>query len=503
METQGVSQIVMDSFLTFSKGFADSAEVIISSMMSDFGIYDAYRLKANDNTITSHRDAVYRLQESYIWSEVPEVSEVLRCSFLYNTTYNALGCVIWMNDESLSVDVIAFKHELVKFIKENSVFLAYCDMEQSGLFLYSNGSQAIDQKTFDSCHNEALKKLQAMNKKYDHKVPRIMMTIITVLKNLICVRERFSDTLIRIPSLDILPKPHKYNRDDITLAVNMIPTCGLYALRVHLELAYSQLTHIHVLSSLKWLITMNGPKTEYMVPLSGFVGEQRLRDIRRFTQMLSALGNKLCMKGELSKLPFMSRVTKLMADPDFFEEFSLSHLGEVPMCILNHAIRLYMKNVNAIVLADLLFSGFYDAVTVEHHPPIEEVTSFISKLKNDINGFTLAISVSISRKNLCNRVLKTLHTYLKKLQRYHHKLCHLHGFIENDTQQSSNIMSLLFGDVYDIDGQPTLCAICLENSKEKQDGWWQMPCGHKFHMDCANELVECKHTNCPLCRTTL
>lgn len=493
----GVSKFVYDCFDTFSHGYSDAAEVIVSSMLSKLGLYDIQKVPASSATMRQYSQIVYQLQESYIWSDLYEVSDVLRCSFLYKTTYDALLNVVWMNDTPFQSKVLELKKELVDFIREHSIFLAYCDMEQSSVFLYSNGSQAISKETFMELHHHAMQQLSALEKKYKHQLPRMIISIINVFVTIIDVREIWNESLITKPSLDALPRLPKVFHTFCQSAMVLIPLSTLFTLHTQLELIYTQLTPFHVLSTLKWFITMQGSRNHEVEPIMTYVGQERYEIATTFINIMSGF-KEPCLRGELIKLPFLTHVAKIITDDDFFNEYSLAYLGEISICILGNAIKLYLRSVQALVLSDLLFAGFYDVLAEEHHPDTQHIANLIQRLKTDLEQFKVVVT-SITMARICTHVTKTLQTCLKKLERYHKRLLSVRS-VSDDNDIDTQYLTMIFGDVDDHDGKPLVCAVCLDNSQEKKDAWWRLPCKHQFHMECISRMVTTKHTTCPLCR---
>lgn len=46
------------------------------------------------------------------------------------------------------------------------------------------------------------------------------------------------------------------------------------------------------------------------------------------------------------------------------------------------------------------------------------------------------------------------------------------------------------------------CRICLEDFVQ-QDVVYRLSCHHDFHCECLEDAVQRKHSNCPLCRTSI
>lgn len=503
MEVARLSKFVYDSLNAFTDGYIDCADVIASGMLYNLGMYDMYRSQAPNDRIVIYTNAVNKIHHSYIWSDLYEVSDKLRYSFLYKTTYEAVQSVIWMCDDPFTSEVKSFKEELVHFLREHAVFLACCDMEQCSAFLYSNGTQAISHDTFVQEYATTSSALRALFKKYDHKVPRIMMSIINVLMSVIDVREKWREELIVAPNIQLLPKLDKLNESQFNAAMALIPSAGLNTFRSHLELLYTHLVPFHVISTLKWLITMHGHRLDTMPSLLEYVGQDRVNTAKKFVHLMRGYHNNLCLKGEIVKLPFMTHIARLMDDQYFFEAHTLVYLGDTSITILGNAIKLYLRNVPALVMGDLLFAGFFDALIVEHHPEPQYIATLISKLQTDLEQFEYS-TTSCTIRCISVNATRTLQTCLKKLQRYYKKLLALRKVDNNDDlEDASSMISLIFGEVYDDEGNPQVCSVCLDNCHERKDTWWKLPCKHMLHMECVAKLLQTKYTTCPLCRQSM
>ena len=493
----GVSQVLHDCFATFSNGFADSADVIASSLLAKVGVYQVQKEVTDDIVIGDYLLQIHTIRDSYIWSELHSISSLLRYSVLYNTVHIALQEVFWMNDTLLSKQMINFKSDIATFIKTHAIFLAYCDMEQSSLFLYTSGFQALCRNTFLTFYDSSNNDLYYIAKKYHKIVPKSVMTIIDELQNLIDVREHHGDDFVIIP-MSILPRFPKFTITEFKSIISLFPKSNLTTMTTQLEFLYSQMVPFHVLSTVKWMIKMQGEKTDTMLSLTSLLSKDRVKYIREFQQETAKMDT--CMKRELLKFPFMYHVFKLINDEVFLENYSLSFLGESAECIISNSIRLYLRNIPLLVLADMLFAGFNNVVSYEKQPKNHDVQVLITKFQNDLQLFDASLT-SKTMKEISISSTRALYIALKKVQRFHRWLC-----IVNDVDETPNLgtaIDNLFGNVNDSEGNPLTCAICLDNAIEKKDMWWKLHCNHMFHCGCITNMIDLKHTTCPLCRSDI
>lgn len=493
----GVSLILHDCFATFSNGFSDGADILASSFMAKVGVYQVHKELTDDIVADDYLLQIHRIRDSYIWSELHSISSLLRCSVLYKTLHIALHEVYWLNDTSLSKQMINFKNDIAKFIRTHAVFLAYCDMEQSSLFLYTSGFQALGRNTFLTFYDSANNDLYGIAKKYHKVVPKSVMTIIDEIQYLIDVREHHGDDFVIIP-MSNLPKFPKFTDTEFKSIISLFPSSNLTTMKTQLEFLYSQMVPLHVLSAVKWMIKIQGEKTESMLSIKSILNKDRVKYIREFQQETKKMDT--CMKKELIKFPFMYRVFRLLDDEVFLEKYSLSFLGESAECIISNSIRLYLRNIPLLVLADLLFAGFYNVVSYEKQPKHQEVQVLIAKFQKDLQLFEASLT-SRTMKDISVNATRALYIALKKVQRYHRWLCNIDDV--DETPKLSDSIDILFGDVSDSEGNPSTCAICLDNAIERKDMWWKLSCNHMFHCACVTNMINLKHTTCPLCRSDI
>ena len=165
--------------------------------------------------------------------------------------------------------------------------------------------------------------------------------------------------------------------------------------------------------------------------------------------------------------------------------------------IIKHVQDVYTRNTRMFVISELISCGILDLLSKEHQIPPASIETLMVQCENNINYVR---SYFIHHTDICfivDHAFRPLQDALKRMQRYWRYCCSLF-----DTCEETNYLDLIFGQVYDSDGTPTTCSICLDTAHEKEDGWFPLPCKHVFHMDCINTLCEFSD-KCPLCRSNL
>lgn len=499
-----VTKFVADVFTGFSDGYSTCADLLVSTLFAKYGLYNINKTKAHDWTIHHLTMARTNLQRSYIWSDLREISDFLRCSFLYRTAYESMGHTLWMNDNNFNDMTKNYKQSIIGFVQKHYEFLSYCDMEHVGVFLYSNSRQALNKELFLQCYKQADKDLYSIHKKYQSKMPKVLLSILEYFKTVIDVREINGEDMVMRLTDDNIPnfpklQPHTF------LVVSSLDQANIGQMHQTLELLYAQCAHLHVISSLKWLITLQGtnPRPNEFISIRDYISGAR-------EQCISGLHSTLfnpttpMMLQDLAKLPFISKVFKLIKDDQLLDHHTLSAIGYTVQMLIGNVTRLYLKNIKMMVLADILFLGYYDVLNKDNMPNYKDIEHMIQKAEDDIKNFNVVtdnFTTHRTIKSVAQPATRAFYTSLKKVKRFAKwlKSYQYDDTIEQET--SSHTLALIFGDLTDKDGQATTCPICFETSSESKETWWQLAsCGHSLHLDCYNVLCQAKHRNCPLCR---
>ena len=500
------TKIYIDSLTEFSNGYSDAADLIISTLFASHGLYDIVSHTATEESMIKYGDARFNLQASYIWRDLFEVSDLLRCSYLYKTTHNSLPYIMSFNDTAFNKTIKNYKEDLIDYVQKHSMFLAYCDIEKSGLFLYTNPEQALPKNKFITLYDAALKDSNTLYKKYQGKVPRIILSILQEIKEIIDVRETNEEMLV-LPLYErtfvrCLPTFNKNIFNDIIFNFSR---CQLNELHRYMEMLYTNFSLLHVISCLDWLLYMQG-RTNCMhcqTSLQDFMTLERLEYLMFIQETIQSRDTSF-IKQELSRLHFLKKAFRGLRSKNLLQHYSLISLGFNASFIIANATRLYNDNIKLITYADLLFAGFYDVIDTKYLPSYEYINCIIIKAEKDFKDLMMNNTVSVFERKILNRATYSFCQSLKKMKRF----CRwLKGIQYDDLQQEQEIqegIDIIFGDVVDNDGQPSICPICLDSSSERKDTWWRIdPCSHRIHLDCYNELCENEHCVCPMCRVKI
>lgn len=502
--TCNISKIFYDTFYEFSNGYSDAADLIVTTIFAQCGLYDIVKQTATDDVIMKYADIRFNLQSSYIWSDINVVSDMLRCSYLYKTSHNSLSHLRSINDNALNKFTKQFKEELIEYIRKHSMFLAYCDIEKSGLFLYTNPEQALQKERFLDLYRKALHDLNDVYKRYRGKIPKVILVSITPLRDVIDVREIHEERLIIIPNKKMLSKClPSFDKDIFNEIMFNFEKCNLVQLHEYLENLYSNVSLLHVIASLDYLILMQGSTNcrNCYTLLQEFMTIERLEYLKFIENTMHSEDSGV-MKQELTKLNFLKKAFRILQNNQLLNNYSLDSLGFNSLFIIGSATRLYNNNIKLITYADLLFVGFYDVLENCYLPSHDNIYSIIVSAEKDLKEFQNNTSTDFMINNIAWGTTRTFCQSLKKVKRFHRWLKQIQCDDLDEQQQQG--LDLIFGDVNDNDGQPTICPICLDSSIERKDTWWKIqPCSHTIHLDCYNELCKTEHCVCPMCRVKI
>jgi hypothetical protein len=501
----GMTKLVFDVLVEFSNGFSNTAELLVSTMFSKMGVYHIIGDKSSTHNIVSNMSLIHEVQGCYIWYDLHDVSDMLRSSFLYDTLYDASRYLTWMNDENFNDSMKQFKSDVVQFIHNHAMFLSYCDVERTGLFLYSNGHQALQKGEFIDYYDLAIIDLNNLYNRVSNRLPKIVFSILDRIRKIIDIREILSESLIIDPCVTNIPKFPYYSPETFNLVVTTIERSNLTALHHSLEFLYNQLIPIHIMSCFKWMISIQGEieDSSDKQSIEQFITTERLLLLMELESTLTDPETP-CMRKQLAKLPFIFCSFKLLKDENFIKQFTLQNLGYHSEIIIGNAMKLYFKNIKLLVWADILFVGYYDILDKKLLPRHADIGKIVKKAKHDMDTYN-EMMVAPYMDKISQRALRTFATSLKKVERFYKRLTSMQS--KEDASNGlilSNAMDLLFGEVYDKDNNPVVCPICFDDCEEKKDTWWLLkPCNHLLHLECFNALCNAKHDKCPLCRNEI
>jgi hypothetical protein len=196
-------------------------------------------------------------------------------------------------------------------------------------------------------------------------------------------------------------------------------------------------------------------------------------------------------------------VFQAVNDHKFFAEYSTDLMGNYAHCHLKDMTNLLTRNVDLIVLAELLAIGMYDMLGMEWQMKPSEVQGMIERANRDIASVLENYPEYSTMKTLTVEALHQFRIYLKKVERYQRWLSFQTEQDDSLIMHSFNFQQLndmLFGNVRDKEGNSMTCAICLDTADERKDTWFTLSCGHCYHLECVNKLNSSMITVCPLCR---
>lgn len=500
--TCNVSKIFHDSIEHFSNGYNDCADLLISSLFAKQGLYDINKQFTTPYVLDKFIEDRSNFQSSYIWSDVHEISDLLRYSFIYTTIHRSASHINYMNDAPFNNIIKEFKKTIISYIQEYSLFLAYCDLESCGLFLYTDSRQVFPKEKFLDLYRQSTHDLNIIFKRFQGKIPKVVLSIIYNLRVLLDVRETHGETLIQEASMKNMNKlVPTFDRNIFDEIVLKIKECNLTELHNYLETLYNNLALLHVVSSIDWIITMQGTSMckACSITLDEYMTTERLQYLN-CVQDIFHFQDMSIMKHELFHMNFIKRAFKVVNDVELLENYAINHVGAYGQLVIANSTKLYLKNINLIVYADLLFVGYYDVIDKQYLPKHDVIEDIIIKAEKDLKECQNTLCLDIFMIRIMMRTTHAFRQSLKKLKRFHKWLKHIQCDDINEANEIRQGIEFIFGDVYDSDNQPTICPICLDNSEERKDTWYRLTCGHGLHLECCNQLLSSDNFICPMCR---
>jgi hypothetical protein len=485
----------------FNFAYEFAGEIMINSLLDNIGIFNLIE-KGNNDSSTSNS---YLCQNkkfigwSNIWTSYREVSSLLYNSFIHQNI-----CAVdikYIDENALSDNIINLKKELCIYLQKNADFLAYCDMEYCGIFLYTNGKQALSKDEFLHHYRKSYASLNILEKKYINRTPKIVMTIFDDIRELITIRDMYGESLIIPPDPYYLPKVPFLNYHLFQDVLDKFNSSDILETADNLEIIYKQMIPLDIISKMMLYYDIQGIKNDNQLSLSEYLGSS-LYYISKFKEFINT-GMLSRIKQQIMYMPIVKRVFDVSNNRYFLDQFSNESLGDTLGCLVGNVMKLYLKNVKIIVLGDMLHMGYYNVINNTFYPSIEQITQLLEKAKKD----EIALKALFDKHHdicILNRLLRIFQIAIKRVSRFQKKVYKLQ-FKDEESElfPSHDIISMIFGDVYDNDGTPTVCCVCLDNSCEKKDTWMQCSNGHKLHYDCYNETINSAYKNCPLCRVNL
>lgn len=491
-----VSPIVRDVLETFHNAYESDAEYIVSSMFANAGVYSLVYRMAELNTYNSYKHAFSKILNSYVWSELGVVSDVLQKSFLYTSINNAGGMICIMEDKALSAQLKAFKTCLVVLFQKHAAFLSYCDMEEAGLFIFCNGDQSMPIEQYELQRKQIEKEFDGLFKRYSRIVPRCVMDLLDTMMYWISVRKRKDKQMIEPCDIfKMFPCCPRYEEYSFHAALADLVYCKIDTLPTTIAKLYKHAIPFYVLNELQWLITMHGERREDQPLLKGFYSNEAMDGLITLKTFVDSESNSLVpIIKDLFTTPFWKEVFYTVENKHLLEEYTPAFMGGITVDILKQVQYTYAKNNRLLVLSDMLGCGVFDALSKKYQlrpiiiePLVIHCEETLHSLQNHFTQYNELL-------NIIYHAMQPLKDALKRVRRYWMYCIKLF-----DMEETQNYLDLIFGDVFDGDGTPTTCAICLDTSQDKRETWFPLPCKHVFHTQCLEDM--CAFSDrCPCCR---
>jgi hypothetical protein len=300
-------------------------------------------------------------------------------------------------------------------------------------------------------------------------------------------------------SLYLLTKNSKLDQQDLKTIIHSLNKGSINEVQNAIKKAYTIMIPFYVIMDAQWLIIMQGPKKHNNVPLKTYFTDKLFEDVITIRDTMLDYDGMYVLK-EMIHLNFLNTVFQVVNDRKFFMEYSADLLGEYTHCHFRNITKLFTRNVDLIVLADLLSVGMYDMLGIEWQMKSSQVQAIIDRANHDITNILEHYQDCSTMKLLTIDSLHQFRICLKKVERYQRWLTSQfdQDDMHNYTYQQLNDM--LFGNVRDKDGNSMTCAICLDTADERKDTWFAFSCEHRYHLECINTLTSKNITVCPLCR---
>lgn len=498
--TSNVNLLVNDVVGVFEECYDKHAEFIVSCMLANLGVYNIVENNiAETPNFTLYEQMFCDIYTSHIWYELPILSTLLRRSTLHTIITSAKPYIYIMDDKKLSKAMLIFKKDIIVFMKRYAQLLAYSDVEGTEFFTLVNASHAYPQDKYDSNSNEASKQIRRLYFTHKNKVPRVMMLILDDMQDTLNVRHLTQCSLCCLTDFTVFPQPPKYTKDRFNKNVLKFAHSTVKEMFNPLTKIYQQLIPFYALSCFEPLVSVFGEKDSDNVS----IGEQLNTDVIDGVRVLKSFWytpSVSQIKKHLQNMPIIERSFDIIDNHEIFEKYSFEPFGSLALHIFKLINDFYQKNVKLMVMSDILCSGIYDAVSQEHQVDVEFVAKLTATCEHDLEMLYDELNCHSMLDSITRYMTDHIEVALKRVKRYERYL----RFIE-DREQPHDYIDLIFGDVYDKDGSPHMCAICLDDAQEKKDGWFMLPCKHKFHIDCVDILLySCGEVaKCPLCRVCI
>lgn len=500
------SNVLYDNAIAFVSSYLECSDLMVSSMFAKIGLYNVAKVKLDKETRVLYRHKFDHALTSHIWSEFGHLSTSLQCSMLYTTLSYGERHISKMNDICLSSTVKNFKIDMATFIREHAFFISYCEMEKQEVFMFTNGSQGLTHNDFLDLYESTRKSLDNLYQKYKGRLCKSIKSILDDFAFILDIRIQKDDrmcTSIENPSLCHLTKYCKVDPRELKRILNQFNKGSIIDVQTSLKKAYIIMMPFYVISDVKFLIVMQGSRKQEQKPLTTYFTNTMFDNVLTIRETIQESDGMYMLK-EMTHLNFMNTVFHSLQDTEFFNEYSPDHLGEYVYFHITNILKFFVRNVDIIVLADLLAIGLYDMLGKEWQMDTHQVHSIIERAEYDITNMMDHYSECSTMQKMTFDSIQQFSISLKKVKRYYRWLvCQSDDNVSTHNEEPYSyhkLNDMVFGTMVDKEGQSMTCALCLDSAEERKDTWFALPCGHSYHMDCVNTLISNNISVCPLCR---
>jgi hypothetical protein len=496
------SSVLHDTLIAFVSAYIDCSELMVSSLFAKIGVYNVAKDKIDKELRASYRQKFKNTFNSYIWTDLGHLSTSLRSSLLYTTLCYGDKCVSRLNDSCLSSTLRSFKADMAKFIHDNAFFISYCEIEKHEVFLFTNGIQGLQRTVFLEMYENICLDFNILYEKYKNRLCKPIKGILDDFTYVLDIRIQQDERLCKVvenKALYHLTKNSKIDQQDLKHIIHSLNKGSIVEVQNAVKKSYTIMIPFYVIMDAQWFFIMQGVKKQNNVPLKTYFTDKMFEDVITIRDTILNFDGMYVLK-EMIHLNFLNTVFQAVNDRKFFMEYSTDLLGEYAHCYLRNITKIFTRNIDLIVLADLLSVGIYDMLGIEWQMKLSQVQAIIDRANLDIKNILEHYQDDFTMKRLTIDSLYQLRIYLKKVERYQQWLSSQidQDNIHNYTYQKLNDM--IFGNVTDKEGNSMTCAICLDTADERKDTWFPFSCEHCYHLECINTLASNNIAVCPLCR---
>lgn len=492
--------LVNDVVSVIEDCYGTHADVMVSCMLANLGVYNIVKNNPADmHDLNVYEETFCDIYTSHIWNNLSLLSPMLRRTMVHTTLTSAKPYIYIMDDRKLSKALLNFKQDITAFMKRHAKLIAYSDVEGTEFFTLVNASYAYSQGEYENNCNQAANEIRRIYFNHKNKIPKVMMFVLDDLQDVINIRHITQGCLCRPTDFTNFPQLPKYDKDSFNDDILMFAHCTVREMLNPLIKIYRQLIPFYALSHLQPLIYIHGEKDRDAISIGEKLNKNAVDGIRVLKGFLQSPAVSPIRK-HLQNMPIFDETFDIIDSHALFDNYSFEPFGSLALHIFKLMNDFYQKNVRLMVMSDLLCSGIYDAVSREHQLDVELVAKLTATCEYDLEMLYDEVTCHSNLDGITGGLIDHIKIALKRVKRYERYM----RFIE-DSEQPDNYIDLIFGDVRDEDGLPQMCAICLDDAQEKKDGWLMLPCNHKFHMECVDNLLcSCREiAKCPLCRVEI